>query len=78
MELLPWEHATSGLCCRAAEKWLTVHNRSFRRVHIVEWWAVFYESAEHEARFQRWEIDDKGALVPAGIARPGWPLESVA
>lgn len=68
MSLFPWEHVTPALCHEAAEKWLREHDRSVRRVYEVEFWAAFYESAEGEARHQRWEIAmvcqscDKGRL----------------
>jgi hypothetical protein len=56
MGLLPWEHATSGLCCEAAETWLRENERAVAKVYTVEWWAAFYESPGGETRHQRWEL----------------------
>jgi hypothetical protein len=73
--LLPWEHATPKLRRKAAEEWLREHGHTFKAAHIVERWAVFYESERHEARHQPWKLDRANTLVPDGPHKPRWPIE---
>jgi hypothetical protein len=78
LSLMPWQHATSGLCRDAAKAWLIAHNRSVKEVYTVEEAGVFYTVDGYPrdvARHQRWRVDqrDLDTLVPLGHAEKGWP-----